>query len=277
MRTDPSEAISPYGVQLEHTVTQTVGSMPAMHAHPTHELYFLLSGQRRYFVEHTIYDVAVGDLMLIPRTQFHRAITSGGKNYDRYVLYFYESDHRGFIDLIGRPVFEELMQSGCLQFPPRAARQLQQDLEQLERELAKPDAHTRAISAHLLQDILLTALRSGTRKPPFQGESADKVQEAARYISTHYSQPITLHDAAQMAFMEETYFSKRFKALTGVGFREYLTQTRLRAAEQMLLETDLSMSEIAEHCGFSGGNYFGDVFLRHHGISPSDYRKKIRK
>lgn len=277
MHIDLSEQASPYGLQLEHTVTQSITSMHAMHAHPTHELYFLISGQRRYFLEHTIYDVEVGDLMLIPRTQFHRAINAGIKNYDRYVIYFFESDHRAFVDLLGQEVFDSLMGSGCLQLPPKAVRQLQQDLEQLEKELANPDGCTRAVAAHLLQDILLTALRSGTRKPPFQGESADKVQEAARYISTHYSQPITLHDAAQMTFMEETYFSKRFKALTGVGFREYLTQTRLRAAEQMLLETDLSMSEIAEHCGFSGGNYFGDVFLRHHGISPSDYRKKIRK
>ena len=72
--------------------------------------------------------------------------------------------------------------------------------------------------------------------------------------------------------MEKTYFSKRFKALTGFGFLEYLTQTRLQAAQELLTATEMSIGDISEACGFSSSNYFGDVFRRCCGMSPSDYR-----
>ena len=101
--------------------------------------------------------------------------------------------------------------------------------------------------------------------------------DIAQYISENYHLQLTLDDAAKIAYMERTHFSKRFKQLTGFGFQDYLTQTRIRAAENLLQTTDLSISEIAEHCGFSSSNYFGDAFRRWKGISPSTYRKKQAK
>lgn len=268
--------IYPYGMTLERGTMQPVNT-PFMHSHQYHELFFLLSGQRRYFVGHTIYDVTPGNLVIIPQTQLHRTAPSLHKNYERYLLNFYETDHPYFVDAMGRDTFDTLMHSGCLEFPSHTARKMQQDLERLEQELASPSPYAKPIAAHLLQEILITALCSGKKKEPYHGEGANKVQEVARYISQNYAQPITLQDAAQMAYMEKTYFSKRFKVLTGFGFWEYLTQTRLRAAEQMLRETQLPIGQIAEHCGFCNGNHFGDIFRRWKGTSPSDYRKRARE
>ena len=262
-----------YGLKVgRSSVPVTPSYMPVIHSHPSHELYFLISGQRRYFVGHTIYDVAPGNLVLIPKTQLHRTATPGKKGYDRYVLYFYDDDITPLIQLLGEPVFAELMNSGCLHLPPQAARQVQQDMELIEQELATPTPLSRATAIHLLQDILLIALRSGSKKPNCQGENAETIQSVARYISEHYANEITLDEAAQMAHMERTHFSKRFKALTGFGFLEYLTQTRLREADRLLLETNLSVGTIAELCGFSGYNYLGDVFRRWKGASPTQYR-----
>lgn len=265
----------PYGLKFEHDAAHVPNNMSAMHMHAYHELYFLLSGQRRYFVGHTIYDVAPGNLVLIPKTQLHRTIALGHAGYDRYLVYFPDTPHQSFIDLLGASAFERLMESGCLTLPPGVVRQIQKDFEQMESEFNAPDAFSVAALSHLLHGILLSALRFGRPKAPCRGEIADRIQEAARYISEHYTAELTLHDAAQVACMEDTYFSKRFKALTGFGFHEYLTLTRLRAAEQLLKDPCLSMGEIAEHSGFSSSNYFGDVFKRIKGISPSDYRKQL--
>jgi len=128
-----------YGLAVERTsVPHTPSNMPAMHSHPSHELYFLISGQRRYFVGHTIYDVAPGNLVLIPKTQLHRTATPGKKGYDRYVLNFYDDAIAPFIQLLGEPVFTELMNSGCLQLPPEMAGQIQQNMELIQQELTAP-------------------------------------------------------------------------------------------------------------------------------------------
>ena len=264
----------PNGLMLERGAARANPSL--MHSHQYYELFFLLSGQRRYFVDHTIYDVTPGNLVIIPRTQLHRTAASSHKAYERYLLNFYEADHPFFVETMGRETFDNLMHSGCLEFPAAIVRMIQQTLGRLEQELNSPSPYTRPVAAHLLQEILLTALRHGTPKVTRLSENANKIQQVARFISQNYAQPFSLQDAAQMAYMEKTYFSKRFKALTGFGFLEYLTQTRLRAAEQLLRETQLPIGQIAERCGFCSGNHFGDIFHRWQGMSPSEYRKAIR-
>ena len=177
------------------------------------------------------------------------------------------------MDALGETTVASFFNSGCFQLPPEQADKVRKALEQIACEGSQGDAFSNIMVKNILHQILLTVFRHGTRKNREQSESTDKIQEVARYISENYASPFTLRDAAKMAFMEETYFSKQFKRLTGFGFHEYLVQTRIKAAEQMLLLTSLSISEISEQCGFSGSNYFGDVFRRWKGMSPSEYRK----
>ncbi|OYP47874.1 hypothetical protein CG709_03195 [Lachnotalea glycerini] len=79
--------------------------------------------------------------------------------------------------------------------------------------------------------------------------------------------------AASQANMSATYFSRKFKNVTGFGFKEYLCKIRLTEASKLLLETNQSITEVAFSCGFSDSNYFGDVFRKLKGVSPLQYRK----
>lgn len=262
------------GLYIDRSTQQGAADMPTMHAHKSHEIYYLISGQRRYLIGHTIYDVTPGDLVLIPRSRLHRTVSPGPTGYERYVCNFLEDRIQPFIQSMGREVFDRLIECGCLRLPSHVAHSVHRDLERMEQELTERREGCQAVALHLLEGILISALRYGTPKDPIHGEGADKVQALARYIALNYAQPITLRSAATMACLEDTYFSRRFKALTGFGFQEYLTQTRLQAAERLLHESQLSVAEIAEQCGFSGANYFGDVFRRWKGCSPSQYRSK---
>lgn len=261
------------GISLERTTTQRQWNMSAMHSHQDHELYFLISGQRRYFLGHTIYDVSPGNAVFIPRTLLHRTVTLGPKGFDRYVVNFSHEHYERFMRISGREAFSKGV---CLQLPPNAVLQIQKSFEKMEQELQSPDEWTQSAVSQLLYGILLTCLRHGVPKTPCQEETADKIQQAAKYISEHYADWLTLEDVAGLVHMEKTYFSKRFKALTGFGFLEYLTQTRLQAAQELLTATELSIGDISEACGFSSSNYFGDVFRRCCGMSPTDFRQQSR-
>ena len=259
-------------MRMEYDQRTRPVSMAQMHAHEDVELYFLVSGQRRYFVGDTIYDVEPGDMVLIPGNQLHRTVATG--KFERYVLYFNQDECEAFVQLIGKAPLEKLLQSGCLQFSKQVSEQIGEDFRKLYKELSENRSYREGMCRHLLNDILLCALRSGAPKNASPGENTNKIQEVARYISQNYARQITLETAADLACMERTYFSKQFKALTGFGFQEYLTQVRLLAAQQMLEHSDLSVTQVAEACGFGGGNYFGDVFRKYRGVSPSRYRKK---
>ena len=102
------------------------------------------------------------------------------------------------------------------------------------------------------------------------------IQQAAQYISEHFREDISLADVAAQAYMSESHFSRKFKKITGLNFSEYLTSTRIKAADDLLLQTSMSIAEIAAACGFGDANYFGDIFKKHKGMSPTKYRRMRR-
>ena len=264
----------PYGLFLEYGKYSSKFTRTINHIHDEmYELTFLVSGQRRCLIESTLYDIAPGDLVCVPPGLLHRTTTMASHGFERYVIYFYPDNHRDFIQTVGEDRFRRLMESGCLRFPPHIVRQIKQDLDLIRQELAAKNEYTSATARHLLRGILLTALKHGTPKPPSRGEHTDKIQWAAQYIRDNYNQPLPLDRIAELAGMDRSYFSRRFKQLTGFGFSEYLTQIRLRQAEHLLLQTKLSVSEISELCGFNSSHYFADTFRRSKGMSPSQYRK----
>lgn len=264
----------PDQITIDKALHAAADDMPYMHFHPCYELYFLLSGERRYFIGHTIYDVSPGDVVLIPRNELHQTTALHNKGYERYVVYFYGESIAELEQALGEPFIASFFQSGCFQLPWEQSEAIRKALEQIAGENSQKDSFSDPIVKNLLHQILLTVFRHGTKKSRDQSKGTDKIQEVARFISENYASHITLRNAAKMAYMEETYFSKQFKRLTGFGFHEYLVQTRIKAAEQMLRHTNLSISEISEQCGFSGSNYFGDVFRRWKGMSPSEYRSR---
>lgn len=268
----------PYGLFLEYNRFRVGNSNTPTHIHPCHELYFLVSGQRRYFVDSTLYDIGPGELILIPKGQLHCTTTpTPGAGFERYAVYFYSKDYRSFIDTVGEDAFNTLLNSGCLHLPPYVSKQVHRDLEQIRQTLDTPGAYAGAATRLLLQNILLNCLLHAVPKGPSHGESCNKIQEVAHYIRANFSQPLRLAHVAQLANLEKTYFSKQFKLLTGFGFHEYLTQIRLQHAERLLLESDLPMNAIAERCGFSNSHHFSDVFRRRKGVAPSVYRNEYAK
>ena len=95
----------------------------------------------------------------------------------------------------------------------------------------------------------------------------------ATYIYDNYNKKLSLDDMALRFHISKSYLSKKFKRVTGFGFKEYIVNIRIKNACRMLLETDMSITDIAFECGFNDSNYFGDAFRHVKGVSPNKYRK----
>ena len=263
-------------IMIEKDYSKLATDMKDTQIHNFYELYFLLSGQRRYFIGGNIYNVAPGNLIVVPKNEIHKTGALNSRGWDRYVLYFSEKSVQDLIRQIGQDEFQKFAQIACFQFPPEATKLLKDKFDRLYAEENRPDAYSYQIKKDLLYDIIITTLRFGSQKPCDIDDGADKIRLAAQYISENYRSEITLESAAAIACMEKTYFSKRFKALTGLCFSAYLSDIRLIAAKRLLLSTDMNINEISEACGFSSGNYFGDVFAKATGMSPIKFRKSNR-
>lgn len=263
------------GISVEHKVRSSLDDMHRMHSHIFNELYFLNSGKRRYFINNSIYDVVPGNLVIIPKGVLHKTTSIDYKaGFNRHGVYFDDEIIKKLKLRFDEKLLNNFFKSECLILPDNIAKTVRHHFELMTDEKAINDTYSSAFIENHLIEIILLAMRHGTKKALKQGEVFGQMQKAITYINENYAENITLSDVAKMLLMEETYFSKKFKQLTGLGFKEFLIQTRIKKAEEMLAtEINMGISTIAEKCGFSSSNYFGDAFKKINGISPRQYRK----
>lgn len=98
------------------------------------------------------------------------------------------------------------------------------------------------------------------------------ITHAIRYLSVHYSEPVTLAGAARSAGVHPSYLSSLFRKVTGLTFKDYLNQIRIEHALELLKNTDYPIMEIAISCGFNDQSYFTKVFKKQTGMTPRQFR-----
>jgi len=121
-----------------------------------------------------------------------------------------------------------------------------------------------------LQEIVESFVASISERKAVGGNAA--VKEAVGYISTHYTEPLTLQQIAEVVGLSASYLSALFIQKLGLGFREYVNHIRIEEAKRLLTSTQYPLSQIGMDVGFSDQSYFSKVFKKTVGISPNQYR-----
>ena len=99
------------------------------------------------------------------------------------------------------------------------------------------------------------------------------VEEAVKFIDAHYSRcDMSLTLLSQNLLISPSYLCSIFKKIKGISVNQYINQTRLKKARELLTDTGLTLTEIAERVGYNDLFYFSKVFKRHFGVSPSAYK-----
>ncbi len=93
-------------------------------------------------------------------------------------------------------------------------------------------------------------------------------------ISTDLKADLSLSALAKHLSVNASYLSSQFKKEVGVSLTDYVNNSRIDRAKQLLLETNLPIKSIAEQCGISDIYYFGRLFKKITGVSPTEYRKE---
>jgi YesN/AraC family two-component response regulator len=125
----------------------------------------------------------------------------------------------------------------------------------------------------LIDVLYITVDRMAGQIFSFQGiRHASALRKADRYIWENYTRKISLQEIADASGLSAPYFSTIFKDEMGENLSSYLNRLRVEKASRMLLETDLSLSEIAGSCGFEDQSWFSKIFKSYTGVSPGKYR-----
>lgn len=97
--------------------------------------------------------------------------------------------------------------------------------------------------------------------------------EVKKYINKNFATKITLESLSNRFFYSKTTLMNTFKDSFGMSINQYLQETRLNHALELLEHSDYSIHFISEKCGFVDQNYFSKVFSKKYGVTPSSYQK----
>lgn len=254
-------------------------SMPEAHYHPYYEVGYMKSGEAKIFVNHTLYRMRTGDMIFVRPLEIHRVTEYAKGINERFSINFSEKFLQILRQECGEEALQKLFSNVKLTIPTGRREYVEDLLRKMEFASNQPDEYTELLRKLYLFELLIFAGRYGAldlyvdQLSMEENSTEQAIQKAAAFICQNYEKSIMLDDMAKMVHMSPTYFSRKFKKVTGLGFKEYLNQVRIKEASLLLLKSDASVTEIACRCGFNDGNYFGDAFRKAKGISPGQYRK----
>ena len=106
-----------------------------------------------------------------------------------------------------------------------------------------------------------------------QAGAEELTRAAQRYIEAHSAEKYVLQEMAGALFVNGSYLIRAFKRCTGLTPLAYHHQVRCRKAQELLAQTDRSVSEIGEAVGYVSSSHFTHIFRKTVGCTPSEYRR----
>ncbi|OAB37858.1 hypothetical protein PMSD_08365 [Paenibacillus macquariensis subsp. defensor] len=274
----------------ECMIHTSVGSrwVATAHWHVYIEILYFLSGQAKVFLGGECHILSKGDLILIHSHETH-SIYSMDVEEVAYVVIKFDPE---ILYSTSRTIFESKY---VLPFTMAKSTNQRVFTEQEIKDTPIPALVTEiyeefssaqygfelAVRTLICRVFLWFLRKSQDTQPNWDVAHSLKemdfkmLQKVFEYIDDHYMEDINAQTAAGMCNLSYSYFSRKFKAIMGKTFTNYLNYIRITEAEKLLLTTDTSMTEIALEVGFSNSSYFIQQFKQYKNIAPHQFRKKI--
>ena len=246
---------------MSRRVAETGASWP--HYHSLFEIYFILEGSCTYFIDNKVYDVASGDIIVIPDGVIHHTKYDNRK-HKRILI----NCSRAFVPI---SVISDIPSNFYLFRNPKIFEEAHYIFKKIEDEYVRKDRYSDEIISCYTHSLFYLLVRN--REFCCNVEMKNKiVEQAVNYVQENYYLPITLAKTAEMFSVSPEHFSRMFKKETGFGFCKYLNSIRLQQAEKLLRESNKpNVTSISTKCGFDDSNYFSKKFKEMYGVSPKKF------
>jgi AraC-like DNA-binding protein len=256
-------------------------SMPSNHFHEPYEIYYLLSGERNYFIKDNTYRIGKGDIVFIDKNELHKTGDAGVPNHERILINFHERFLHNFDEPLLFEPFRRKIRRLRLNLPEREwmERLLFEMLQEDKEELP---GHFASLQARLVTLLLWCGRRLDRQEreqAPYEHESPahKKISEIVEFINDAYDAPLSLESVAKTHYVSPFHLSRMFKRVTGFSFVEYVNTVRVREAQRLLKETEWKVTRISEAVGYENLGHFGRVFKQMTKTNPLDYRKSAKR
>ena len=230
-------------------------------------LIYLISGEIEFFSDEKITKLSKGNLIVYPsKTPYkYRCITS-----EHDVQFFW-------VHFTGSEVTKHLEKYGISLFPVVHKITINNHIDARFKSIfdafaINDEFRNDELSAHLSRLLIEIG-----RVLSVKGNGSGRLHKSVRYINEHFSEQIRITTLAEMENMCMTTYNLHFKRYMGTTPTKYIIRLRMQLAVELLLNSELSIGEIALRCGYNDYNLFTKLFKCELGVAPTKYRKDLKQ
>ena len=193
------------------------------HYHSFYEIFYLWSGSCRFLLKDTVYQLEAGDLVFIAPGELHHSLYSAGEICEIVMIYFKEeylhlSDRSA--DSLTSISGQGLQLHSFMGSVPTVYREyLHSLLTRMLTENSRFDEYSEHFERCYLEELLLMLMRYSVmneKEPDLLNSRDADILLATKYIYNNFRKPLTLEEVSSVASLSPTYFSKKFKLITGM-------------------------------------------------------------
>ncbi len=248
-----------------------------IHWHPELEIIMPLRNIYTAVIDEHVYELREGDILIIGSGVLHHLLKQEGER------------------IIFQPAFSLLHNIGELEsvlslIAPVILITPEKDpdiytkihdliLEMKEEYFVESPLTEAAIYYRLIEMFVLIGRKYNETLENFKGtggqkkkEYAEKFMSVCSYINDHCIEDLSLEEVADLAGFSKYHFTRLFKNFTGMTFYKYLNQKRIAHAEKLLIDPEISITEVALHSGFNNLSTFIRMFKLVKGCTPTEFR-----
>lgn len=168
--------------------------------------------------------------------------------------------------------FIKMPQVNLMHQPEKLERLFRMFLDDQETGMLHP------YTANLLTTLMLIEVAQAAEERPATPDDLNAVATWAHtYIRINYDRPITTGKIAEAIGYNPDYLGRIYHKVYGCTLTDAIHRRRIDKACQYLLDTQMTIEQIAEKCGFADPDYFRRIFRRYMQISPGDYRREYSR
>lgn len=238
------------------------------HNHTFFEIHLVTRGSLCYHFDGGEADLTDNTYLIIPPNCIH-SITQNSTDFSKFTVSFEAAK--------GTPFYSALLQK-CEKSTP-LPRDVADTIDFMLRRSIEKCQYTDVIIKNRIYEMLAIIVESYAPKNAGSSEKLtdSRIEKAKKYIEDNPQIFFICDEVAYYCNLSAKQLGRLFKTYEGCSLLEYIHQSKISQAKQLINETDLVFDEISRRLGFSSVNYFGKFFTRYTKMTPGEYRKIIER
>ncbi len=257
------------------------------HKHNFYELTFIIKGSGQHILNESIIDYKEGDVFFLTPKDEHEFVVATPTKFG--ILKFTEhlflekansssSTHwRKNLDTV--IFYANIIPESIIAYD-KDREQLFGLYRMIKKEIENSLVYGRNVLIELFGALLIIIsrnLKSSLKELPKTNVSEkEKIDSILTYVRQNFldKERIKIKVIAEEFYMSPNYVSVFIKKHAGISIQQYVIQTKIKMAERLLKQTNLTISEIAEKTGFVDASHFNKIFKKYKGVNPSEFSVK---